>query len=130
MRATFPAGLKYVALADRAHMPATTIADLGCYEEILAAGADTIAWPDLDEHAACALCYTSGTTGEPKGVLYSNRAMVLHALFVIATSTRTFQPGRRILPVVPLFHANAWGLPYCCPVAGCALVFPGGKLDG
>ena len=130
LRPSLPAGLKLWALCGREHMPRSGLADLGCYEELLASGRPEITWPDLDENAACALCYTSGTTGEPKGVLYSNRAMVLHALFVIAACTRTFQPGRRILPVVPLFHANAWGLPYCAPIAGCALVFPGPRLDG
>ncbi|MGE5511587.1 MAG: long-chain-fatty-acid--CoA ligase [Bacteroidota bacterium] len=131
LRPTFPASLRYVAMTDRAHMPEkTSLPGLLCYEEVLASGAPEIAWPDFDENAACALCYTSGTTGEPKGVLYSNRAMVLHALFVIASSAKTFQVGARILPMVPLFHANAWGLPYAAPLAGCALVFPGAKLDG
>lgn len=131
LRPALPAQLRYVAMTDRAHMPKeTSLTGLLCYEEVLASGASEIDWPDLDENAACALCYTSGTTGEPKGVLYSNRAMVLHALFVLACSNRTFQPGNRVLPMVPLFHANAWGLPYTAPLAGCALIFPGAKLDG
>jgi fatty-acyl-CoA synthase len=89
-----------------------------------------IAWPNMDENAACALCYTSGTTGEPKGVLYSNRSTILHSLFVIAAHPHSFARNRKILPVVPLFHANAWGLPYITPMTGCPFVLPGAKLDG
>ena len=126
----FPKSLRYVAMTDRTHMPESKLPDLLCYEDILASGAPQLTWPELDENAACALCYTSGTTGDPKGVLYSNRAMVLHALFVLASCAKALQNGRRILPVVPLFHANAWGLPYAAPIAGCALIFPGAKLDG
>jgi fatty-acyl-CoA synthase len=108
----------------------TSLPGLLCYEEILATGTPKIVWPDLDEDAACALCYTSGTTGDPKGVLYSNRAMVLHALFLTTCCGNAIRKGARILPVVPLFHANAWGLPYAGPLAGAALIFPGAKLDG
>ncbi|MET0567703.1 MAG: long-chain-fatty-acid--CoA ligase [Hyphomicrobiaceae bacterium] len=128
---TWPASLRYAAMTDRAHMPReTSLPDLLCYEDILATGAPSIVWPDFDENSACALCYTSGTTGDPKGVLYSNRAMVLHALFVLASCGASLKSGARILPVVPLFHANAWGLPYAAPLAGAALIFPGAKLDG
>jgi fatty-acyl-CoA synthase len=126
----FPKSLRYVAMTDRAHMSASALPDLLCYEEVLASGAPDLTWPELDEHAACALCYTSGTTGDPKGVLYSNRATVLHALFVLPACAKALQNGRRVLPVVPLFHANAWGLPYTAPIAGAALIFPGAKLDG
>jgi fatty-acyl-CoA synthase len=128
---TWPSALRYAAMTDRAHMPRkTSLPGLLCYEEILAAGGADIVWPEFDENAACALCYTSGTTGDPKGVLYSNRAMVLHALFVLASCGASLRNGARILPVVPLFHANAWGLPYAAPLAGAALIFPGAKLDG
>lgn len=131
LQPTLPASLRYVAMADRTHMPReTALPHLLCYEEILSAGTPQIVWPDFDENAACALCYTSGTTGDPKGVLYSNRAMVLHALFVLASCGATLHKGARILPIVPLFHANAWGLPYAAPLAGAALVLPGAKLDG
>jgi len=131
LRPAWPASLRYVAMTDLAHMPkATSLPDLTCYEELLAAGSPEIVWPDFDENAACALCYTSGTTGDPKGALYSNRAMVLHTLFVLACSSKTFHRAARILPMVPLFHANAWGLPYAAPLAGAALIFPGAKLDG
>lgn len=121
----------YVAMTDREHMPAGgQIGGLLCYEGLLAEVESGIEWPDLDENAACALCYTSGTTGEPKGVLYSNRSMVLHSLYVIAAHPHTFARNRKILPVVPLFHANAWGLPYITPITGCPLILPGARLDG
>ncbi len=118
----------FVAMTDRAHMPA--LEGVACYEELLAQGAATIAWPDFDEKTACALCYTSGTTAEPKGALYSHRSSVLHSLFVMTSISRAFGPDRSILPVVPLFHVNAWGLPYIAPITGTKLIMPGAKLDG
>ena len=131
LRDTLPTDLRVIAMTDRAHMPAATgLADLGCYEEMIAGRPATYAWPLLDERTACGLCYTSGTTGEPKGALYSHRSTVLHALGCILGARDSLQRGNRILPVVPLFHANAWGLPYSAPLAGAALVFPGAKLDG
>ena len=101
-----------------------------CYEELLPLGEDRIAWPDLDETAASSLCYTSGTTGEPKGALFSHRSTVLHALFEIASLASPFGAGKPLLPVVPLFHVNAWGLPYATMLSGTPLVMPGPKLDG
>ena len=101
-----------------------------CYEGLLAEMDWAFTWPEFDENAASALCYTSGTTGEPKGVLYSNRSTLLHTLFLIATRPDLFAGNRKILPVVPLFHANAWGLPYITPLTGCPFIFPGAKLDG
>ena len=125
----------YVLMTDREHMPANgpgngQIGGLLCYEGLLAEMPSAFEWPEFDENAACALCYTSGTTGEPKGVLFSNRSMMLHTFFLIATRPDLFAFNRRILPVVPLFHANAWSLPYIAPLAGCKFILPGAKLDG
>ena len=120
-----------VAMTDREHMPPKAQwPGLSCYEDLLAQAAPAFSWPEFDEHAACALCYTSGTTGEPKGVLYSNRSMLLHTFFLISTRPDLFAHNRTILPVVPLFHANAWSLPYVTPLTGCPLILPGARLDG
>ena len=124
-----PDTLRYVAMCDADHLPESTL-DLTDYESILQDQPQTIDWPDLDENTACALCYTSGTTGDPKGVLYSNRGMMLHSMWVTIAQRNTFAQGTRILPVVPLFHANAWGLPYAAALTGCSLIFPGANLDG
>jgi 3-(methylthio)propionyl---CoA ligase len=121
----------HVLMTDRAHMPSNgQLGGLLCYEGLLQEVDPHIEWPEFDENAACALCYTSGTTGEPKGVLYSNRSMLLHSFFVIAAHPHTFARNRKILPVVPLFHANAWGLCYITPMTGCPFILPGAKLDG
>jgi 3-(methylthio)propionyl---CoA ligase len=121
----------WVAMTDREHMPPKAQwPGLSCYEDLLAQAAPAFSWPEFDEHAACALCYTSGTTGEPKGVLYSNRSMLLHTFFLISTRPDLFAHNRTILPVVPLFHANAWSLPYVTPLTGCPLILPGARLDG
>jgi len=118
----------FVAMTDRAHMP--TLDGLLCYEDMIAPESESIVWPEFDENAAAGLCYTSGTTGDPKGALYSHRSTVLHALFAIASINGSFGSNRSILPVVPLFHVNAWGLPYAAAVTGTSLIFPGPKLDG
>lgn len=121
----------YALLTDRAHMPASsTLPGLLCYEGLLSEMDAAFTWPEFDENAACALCYTSGTTGEPKGVLYSNRSMMMHTFCLIASRPDLFAYNKRILPVVPLFHANAWSLPYVTPVTGCPFILPGAKLDG
>jgi len=121
----------YVLLAGRDHMPADSgIPNLHCYEDWIDAASDRYEWPMLDEHAACGLCYTSGTTGHPKGVLYSHRAMVLHAYGVALPDTMCLSESDTVLPVVPMFHANAWGLPYACCMVGAKLVLPGPHLDG
>lgn len=131
MRAVWPKDLIYVAMTDTAHKPTGEGMDgVLVYEELLAAQPKTIAWPQVDERAAVSLCYTSGTTGDPKGALYSQRSVMLHALFTLTAGMKGLQTGKTILPVVPLFHVNAWGLPYSAPIVGLNLVLPGVKLDG
>jgi fatty-acyl-CoA synthase len=121
----------YVALTDREHMPAgEPIPGMLCYEELLALGEPDIVWPEFDENTACALCYTSGTTGDPKGALYSHRSTLLHSFFVVASCRGSFLPTQPILPVVPLFHANAWGLPFIVTLTGAPFIMPGPRLDG
>lgn len=127
LRSQWPAGLKVVVMTDRAHMPE---GDYLCYEELLDGQSDKFDWPDFPEDTAAGLCYTSGTTGNPKGTLYTHRSTVLHAMMVGLSLPKALQPGKRILPVVPLFHVNAWGLPYAAPLTGASLIFPGGALDG
>ncbi|WP_425072009.1 long-chain-fatty-acid--CoA ligase [Sagittula sp. S175] len=124
-----PEGLTLVAMTDRAHMPESRVAFL-CYEDLLEGEPETYDWPLVDENAAAGLCYTSGTTGHPKGALYSHRSTVLHALFLSVTLPKSLHEGSRILPVVPMFHVNSWGLPYAAPLVGASLIMPGGKLDG
>jgi acyl-CoA synthetase (AMP-forming)/AMP-acid ligase II len=119
-----------VVLTDRQHMPVSDLPDALCYEELLAEQSDRFSWPVFDEETASALCYTSGTTGHPKGVLYSHRSTLLHAFAVLITPGLQFGPGDVMLPVVPLFHANGWGIPYLAPMVGAKLVLPGPKLDG
>ncbi len=103
----------------------------GDYETLIAAQSDApLAWPDLDEEAASSLCYTSGTTGHPKGVLYSHRSTVLHAYAVALPDALGLSARNSLLPVVPMFHVNAWGVPYAAALAGCKMVFPGPRLDG
>ncbi len=121
----------YVLMTDRAHMPtSTTIPNLQCYEDLMAKQDDRFEWPAFDERTAAALCYTSGTTGNPKGVLYSHRSTVIHALAAAMPDTLNLSARDSILPVVPMFHANAWSLPYACTLVGAKMVFPGPHLDG
>ncbi|MBX3500205.1 MAG: long-chain-fatty-acid--CoA ligase [Alphaproteobacteria bacterium] len=120
-----------VVMTDRAHMPASSkIANLLCYEELIANQPGTLTWPTFDEKTASSLCYTSGTTGNPKGVLYSHRSTLIHTMMASNGSVIPMDPDTTLLPVVPMFHANAWGLVYGAPIAGAKLVFPGAKLDG
>ena len=128
LRDQFPEHTRYVAMTDRAHMPDGQ--DLLCYEDLLDGQPDHYDWPQLDENTACALCYTSGTTGAPKGALYSHRSCLLQAMFTMVCASGSFPVGDRVLPVVPMFHVNAWGLPYMAPLAGASLIMPGPALDG
>lgn len=127
LREKLPQGLRTIAMCAADALPD---GEHDSYEALIDEQPGDIEWPGLPEDAACALCYTSGTTGEPKGVLYSHRAMVLHSLFLAASLQQVYGEGKRILPVVPLFHANAWGLPYAAPLTGASLVMPGPRLDG
>jgi len=121
----------YVALCGREHMPPTgAIPGLLCYEELIGAASSEYAWPQFDERSAAALCYTSGTTGNPKGALYSHRSTVLHAYASAMPNALDVSSADVVLPVVPMFHVNAWGLPYSVPLSGAKLVFPGPALDG
>lgn len=124
-----PDQITYVVMTDRAHMPDTTLNAL-CYEELLAEQSTQFDFPEFDENTASGLCYTSGTTGNPKGALYSHRSSVLHALMVCTCIGATMPEGSSVMPVVPLFHVNAWGLPYSAPLLGLNMVMPGGALDG
>ncbi|MBM3603682.1 MAG: AMP-binding protein, partial [Alphaproteobacteria bacterium] len=121
--------MRYVVMTDRAHMPETAL-EILCYEDLLDGQEDDRIWPDLPETTASGLCYTSSTTGEPKGVLYSHRSNMLHALTTAAVLGPDLGPQPRILPVVPLFHVNAWGLPFTAPLIGASLIMPGPHLDG
>jgi fatty-acyl-CoA synthase len=107
----------WVAMTDRAHMPASPI-PLLCYEELIDAHDDGYDWPALDEEAASSLCYTSGTTGNPKGALYSHRSTLLHSFAACMPDSFCLSAIDVVLPVVPMFHVNAWGIPYAAPMAG------------
>ena len=125
----------YVLMTDRAHMPARSSAGgalpgLLCYEELLEAQDDRYEWPSFDERTACGLCYTSGTTGNPKGVLYAHRSTIIHAYGAALPDAINLSARDTVLPVVPMFHANAWSLPYACTMVGAKMVFPGQHLDG
>jgi acyl-CoA synthetase (AMP-forming)/AMP-acid ligase II len=120
----------YVAMTDRAHMPAVNLPNLLCYEDLLAAESDVYDWPQFDERTASSLCYTSGTTGNPKGVLYTHRGNMLHSFAVCSTDCLGVSSGESLLLIVPLFHVNGWGIAYAGAMSGAKLVLPGPGLDG
>jgi acyl-CoA synthetase (AMP-forming)/AMP-acid ligase II len=122
-----------VMLCDAAHMPEVTLAPdmrLESYDALMDVADDDYIWPNFDENTASALCYTSGTTGRPKGVLYSHRSTILHSYAVAMPDVMNLRATSRILPVVPMFHVNAWGIPYASAMTGATLVMPGRHLDG
>jgi fatty-acyl-CoA synthase len=121
----------WIVLTNEEYMPTTDLPNVSCYETLVAAGAEQFEWPQLDENTACALCYTSGTTGNPKGVMYSHRSTMLHAYATLMPDAMGLSRKDVVMPIVPMFHVNAWGTPYSCPMAGSKLVFPGNKMgDG
>jgi fatty-acyl-CoA synthase len=112
-------------------MPASSnIPTLLCYEDLIAAEDGQYTWPTFDENAAASICYTSGTTGNPKGAVYSHRSTVLHAMAAALPDAMCLKATETVLPVVPMFHVNAWGIPYAAALVGCKLVMPGHHLDG
>jgi fatty-acyl-CoA synthase len=119
----------WVCLTDRAHMPKSA-QPLLCYEDLLDAQDGNFEWPELDEDRASSLCYTSGTTGNPKGALYTHRSTLLHSFAVCMPDAFGIASTEVVLPVVPMFHVNAWGVPYAAAMAGAKLVLPGANLDG
>ncbi len=121
---------QYVVLTDAEHMPATALKNAVPYEEWIAEVDGDFAWKEFDENTAAGMCYTSGTTGHPKGVVYSHRSNVLHSM--MAAQPDAMDVGARdvVMPVVPMFHANCWGLALTSPMAGATMAMPGGKLDG
>lgn len=128
---SMPSIRHYVLMTDRAHMPAqSSIPNLLCYEELVEAEDGDWRWPEFDENTASSICYTSGTTGNPKGAVYSHRSSVLHAYASALPDAMDCSARDVVLPVVPMFHVNAWGLPYSAAIVGCKLVMPGPHLDG
>jgi 3-(methylthio)propionyl---CoA ligase len=126
-----PTVRRWVLMTDRDHMPAVSkVPDLLCYEELVGSHSDRYTWPEFDENCASSMCYTSGTTGNPKGVLYAHRSTVLHSMAAALPDALNVSARDTLLPVVPMFHVNAWGLPYVAAMVGCKLVLPGPHLDG
>ena len=121
---------RYVVLTDGAHMPQTSLKNAVAYEDWIAEVDGDFAWKSFDENTAAGMCYTSGTTGNPKGVVYSHRSNVIHSMVACAPDMLGASSRDVIMPVVPLFHANGWSLAFSAPMAGSTLVMPGAKLDG
>ena len=129
MASRLPSVKGFVLMTDAVHLPATKLKNVLCYEDLIAGQPSTFDWPLLDEWTASSLCYTSGTTGNPKGVLYTHRSTLLHAFAITAADSMALSARDTVLPIVPLFHVNAWGIPYGAAMAGSKLVFPGPHLD-
>ena len=121
---------RYVVLTDQAHMPQTSLRGAVPYEDWIAEVDSDFTWKSFDENTACGMCYTSGTTGNPKGVVYSHRSNVLHSLVALTPDAFDLSVQDTIMPVVPFFHANGWTIAFSAPMSGCRLILPGMKLDG
>ena len=121
---------RYIVLTDAAHMPKTTLKNAVAYEDWIGAVDGDFAWKSFDENTAAGMCYTSGTTGHPKGVVYSHRSNVLHSLFASAPDMLGLSSRDVVMPVVPMFHANGWSLAFTTPMVGATFVLPGAKMDG
>jgi acyl-CoA synthetase (AMP-forming)/AMP-acid ligase II len=131
VHARCPSIRQYVLLCEPGKVPADTgIPNLVAYEDWIGGQAVTYAWPSFDENSASSMCYTSGTTGNPKAALYSHRSTILHAYAAALPDVMCLSARDSVLPVVPMFHVNAWGIPYSAAAVGCKLVFPGPALDG
>jgi acyl-CoA synthetase (AMP-forming)/AMP-acid ligase II len=120
----------FIIMADAVNMPETSLKNVMCFETLISNASDELDWPQFDENTAASLCYTSGTTGNPKGVLYSHRSTLLHAMSEISREALGITSLSCVLPVVPMFHVNAWGVPYAGAMTGAKLVFPGPGMDG
>jgi fatty-acyl-CoA synthase len=130
LAAKLPTIERYIVLTDAVHMPPTKLRNAVAYEEWISEADGDVAWRSFDENTAAGLCYTSGTTGDPKGVVYSHRSNVLHALAAAQPDMLGTAARDIIMPVVPLFHANGWSIAFSGPMTGASLVMPGAKLDG
>jgi fatty-acyl-CoA synthase len=130
LAARLPSIERYVVLTDAAHMPATSLRNAISYEDWIGEVDEDFSWQSFDENTAAGMCYTSGTTGNPKGVVYSHRSNVLHSMIVSAPDAMGISSCDVVMPVVPMFHANCWGLALTAPMQGATLVMPGAKLDG
>ena len=120
----------FIIMTDAAHMPDTTLSNAHCYEDLIDGQSGDFNWVEVDERAPCGMCYTSGTTGNPKGVCYTHRSNVLHTLVGNSSDVMGLRSVDSLLPVVPLFHANAWGLAFGAPAVGAKIVNPGPNMDG